>query len=229
MSYKQVRSPRTWVQDWAGACLRFVQSVLGIGSRGAVDFSAWSSWRNQTGRHTRNMPTNVAVVVWFSHWGTYGNPARWDNWGHVVVWVPGRGYLSSPGSGYGQAWFPTIAAVERYFGAKYVGWTTHLHGVPVIKWVAQNVKPKPAPKPHPTSPTPALAGKGSTKMFMIALRDGRKKGEHLFAVVGPDFWLEFAGQDAANNFNRQLTGGGGNPALFVTRAFWNHCKRAAGK
>ena len=193
MSYRQVRSPRTWVQDWAGACLRFVQSVLGIGSRGAVDFSAWSSWRHQTGRHTRSMPTNVAVVVWFSHWGRYGNPAYWDNWGHVVVCIPGRGYLSSPGSGYGQAWFPNIAAVERYFGAKYVGWTTHLHGVPVVEWVAKNVKPAPKPKPKP-APTPPINTFEEDEMSVevFARQDNGKDGEWMRVdpMIGHDLKVD---------------------------------------
>lgn len=149
MPYRQRISPRTWVQAWAGSCLVLVQLVFGITPQYA---SAWKAWLGQTGKHTRNMPTNVAVVVWMSHWGRYGFPAFWDNWGHVIVWIPGKGYLSSPGSGYGQQWFPNIAAVERYFGAKYVGWTTHLHGIPLVTWVAS--QPSPAPKPTPV-PTPA--------------------------------------------------------------------------
>lgn len=161
MSYRQVRSPRTWVQDWAGACLRFAQSVFNISP---AYHSAWAAWLGQTGKHTRNMPTNVAVAVWFSHWGTYGNPAYWDNWGHIVVWIPGRGYLSSPGANYGQAWFPTIAAVERYFGAKYVGWTSHLHGVQLVRWVATAATPKPKPTPAPT-PEPVTIPEEEDDMY----------------------------------------------------------------
>ena len=142
MPYKQIVQPRTWVQDGAGWCLRFVQAVF---ATIAMYENAWVAWLNQRGRHFKNMPTNVSVAVWFSHWGTYNG--IYKNWGHVVAWVPGRGYLSSPGAGYGQAWFPTIGAVEAYFGASYVGWTTYVHNRQIVKWVANLVKPKPKPKP----------------------------------------------------------------------------------
>ena len=64
-------------------------------------------------------------------------------------------------------------------------------------------------------------------MLMIALSKGApNKKDTLFAVVGPNFWLEFSGQAAANNFNKQLSGSGA-PALVVSKAFWESCKKAA--
>lgn len=73
--------------------------------------------------------------------------------------------------------------------------------------------------------SPGSGQNGVENMFMIALKNGAGK-ETLFAVVGPKFWLEFTGQAAANNLNRQLSGKGG-PALIVSRSFWEHCKRSA--
>lgn len=210
MAYKQRIAPRTGTRDYAGMCLRFVQFVFNIAPQYA---SAWIAWLNQKGRHARGMPTNVAVAVWFSHWGTYGNPLTYTNWGHVVAWIPGKGYLSSPGSGYGQAWFPTIGAVERYFGAKYVGWTTHVHGVPVVEWVNQKTTTPTKPKP------PQIGG---DQMFMI--RRGKQ-----YAVVGPGFFFEFTGPNAASNILAQITGDKNAHSLSVSASFWNACKRAAGK
>lgn len=138
MSYRQLRRPNTGAVDFAGWCLRHTQKVFGAPE---MYETAWLAWQGQRGRHNRGMPTNVSVAVWFSHWGTYNGVRK--NWGHVVAWIPGRGYLSSPGFGHGQAWFPNIQAVERYFGAKYVGWTSWLHTIQLVEQVKAQTKPKP--------------------------------------------------------------------------------------
>lgn len=74
-------------------------------------------------------------------------------------------------------------------------------------------RPNPAKKPQ--------QGKGTRGMFMLALKEGNGLR---FAIVAPNFWLEFTGQSAANNLNRQLCGGA---ALICTRAFWDYCKAEA--
>lgn len=145
MTYKQVTSPRTTVNDGAGWCLRHTQSVY---AAPVAHRSAWAAWLAQTGRSTGAHPKNVSVPVWFSHWGTYGAPPSYENWGHVVAYVPGRGYLSSPLNGFGRQWFSTIAAVERAFGAKYVGWSTHMNG----KKIVEKVKSTPTPNPRKDKP-----------------------------------------------------------------------------
>lgn len=82
---------------------------------------------------SRTMP-NVAVPVWFDHWGTYGDyGGTYANWGHVVVWVPGRGFLSSPVTGFGSLWLSSIEAVERTFQAKYRFWTLDINTLQVAK------------------------------------------------------------------------------------------------
>jgi len=96
-------------------------------------------------RHaTRQMP-NAVCVLWFDHWGTYGSPPYYDNFGHVVVYVPGRGFASSSpnwweannsNTGGGIYWYPTIAAVENAFNARFRFWTEDINTKRVCKPVA---------------------------------------------------------------------------------------------
>lgn len=123
--------PDTTVQDYAGFCLRFVQSVNGAPAKYA---SAWDAWQATVNKfYSRELP-NVSIPCWFEHWGSYGQPATYDNWGHVVQYVPGQGFLGSPvgklGT-YGQSWFATLEEVERVFNAKFVGWSTDINGLTV--------------------------------------------------------------------------------------------------
>lgn len=141
--FVQIVSPRTGTRDGTGWCLRFTQSVFGAP---AMHESATIAANNTRLRHeTRDMP-NVAVPVWFDHWGTYGSPLRYANWGHVVAWVPGHGFLSSPASGYGQQWFPSIDAVERAFNAKFRFWSEDINGLRVAQPGEDEMTPDQAQK-----------------------------------------------------------------------------------
>lgn len=68
-------------------------------------------------------------------------------------------------------------------------------------------------------PQPQQKGR---KMFMICLKENRNTP--LYAITGPGYWLEFTGQEAANNLNKQVCGG---PSLVVSQKFWDYCKAAA--
>lgn len=125
--WTQLVAPDTSVKANAGMCLAFVQSVYGAPVRYR---SAWDAWQATTQKHTDQLPT-VSVPVWFSHYGTYGQPPSYENWGHVVAYVPSRGFLSSPGRGYGSEWLATIEEVERRFNSKYVGWSEDINGLQV--------------------------------------------------------------------------------------------------
>lgn len=130
-TYRQLIKADTSITDATGMCLQFARRVFDVP---AWKPSAWEQWEAVETRHrTQKMPAKVAVPVWFSHYGTYGSPPTYKNWGHVVVHVPGRGFLSSPTSGFGQEWFPTIQAVERAFNSKFVGWSEDIGGVPVVE------------------------------------------------------------------------------------------------
>lgn len=126
----QLIFPNLDVKTNAGWCLWLVQESFGVPH---FYRSAWEAWQATAFKHAdRNLP-NASVPVWFEHWGAYGVPPKYDNWGHVVDWVPGKGFLSSPGIGFGSEWLPTIAAVEARFRCKFVGWSEDISGIRVIK------------------------------------------------------------------------------------------------
>lgn len=135
--FVQIVYPDTTVQDEAGYCHRMARAVFnapwvsGLDSATKAANATW--WRYET----RDMP-NVAVPVWFDHWGTYGGV--FGNWGHVVVWVPGHGFLSSPWyKKYGQEWYPTIEDVERTFNATFRFWTEDINGLRVAEQESEDI------------------------------------------------------------------------------------------
>lgn len=127
-SFVQLAEPNTFTRDATGMCLRFAQSVFGapVAHRSATDAANATKFRH----HTKQMP-DVAALVWFDHYGTYQN--EYANWGHVVAWVPGNGFLSSPGAGFGQQWFPSIDAVERTFNATFRFWSEDINTLRVAE------------------------------------------------------------------------------------------------
>lgn len=128
--FTQLVAPNENVQANAGMCLAFAQSVYNAPVRYR---SAWDAWEAVPDKHTDAFPKGVSVPVWFSHYGTYGNPPTYENWGHVVARIGDR-YLSSPGQGFGQQWFDSIEAIEQYFNAKLVGWSESLNGLKIVEY-----------------------------------------------------------------------------------------------
>lgn len=129
--YRQLVTPTADVSAAAGSCLAFVQDVYAAPKRYK---SAWIAWENTAKKHIEPLP-EASVPVWFSHYGTYGKPPTYENWGHVVAYFPGTGFLSSPGTGYGSEWLPTIQAVEQRFNSNYVGWSEDLNGLQIVEYV----------------------------------------------------------------------------------------------
>lgn len=143
---KQLVAPNPDVQDYAGMCLQFAQTVFGAPAK--YD-SAWEAWNATQFKHdiSENVPNDISTLIWFEHWGSYGDEGHevYGNWGHVVTFVSGRGYLSSPAGKlgtYGQSWFATISEVERAFNSKYVGWSEDINGLRVAEYAAT-----PSPQP----------------------------------------------------------------------------------
>lgn len=143
MTWNQTTTVNTGVQAEAGWCLSFAKDVL---TAPAGVPTAWDSWEMAQSKHyDRDFPS-VAVPCYFSHMGDYDGSGVIRNWGHVVVWIPGSGFLSSPGSGYGQQWFGSIEQIESYFRCTFVGWTEDINGMRVVEWVEDGGK-NPAPAP----------------------------------------------------------------------------------
>lgn len=196
----QLVQPNLNSKDNAGFCLRFTQTVWAAPVRYAT---AWEAWEATQLKHStaENLPLDVGVVVWLDHYGTYGG--KYGRYGHVVSWIPGRGYLSSPTSGYGQKWLSSIEEVERAYNATYVGWSEDINGLRVAKI---NENPKPSTR------------KEEPKMMLC--HKPQPDGSLLFLLFGDNFYLEFSGQDAANAFAGQI----GSASAPVSQSFFDKVK-----
>lgn len=122
------------LMNWLGYCLAYVQTAFGIGWMGPDAAYA----RSRAAIRTDGLPSGVYVVVWFTHWGTYGG--IYKEWGHVAIYKDGKVW-TSPYTNKPYADVLTIAEVERIYGAKYVGWSNVVNGVTLAEWVpaVQNI------------------------------------------------------------------------------------------
>lgn len=193
MALQQLVSPNPNAQDATGMCLRFTQRVFQ--DKNTIFYnSAWDAWNGAKYKHRdRNFQDDTAVPLWFAHWGTYGNPPTYANWGHVVTRFPGGGLLSSPASGYGQQWFPSIESVERAFNAQYVGWTEDIGGLRVVR-------PSSAPNPAPIEPVK----KRKKTMFIATCKHTESDRKQRWYVYGPGFWLVLESKSSAEAHAKQL-------------------------
>lgn len=120
---KQLVEPNLNQAGRIGWCLQFARQAYGAPVR---EPSAWVAWLASNQR-TDAVPTDVKVPLWFSY------IENGVNLGHVVISVPGRGYLSSPWKqGTTQAWLSSISEVERIYKCQYVGWSEDISGVTVV-------------------------------------------------------------------------------------------------
>lgn len=172
-TYKQLVKPNLNQQSAAGWCLFFVRSSFGVPEYSATATIAANKTRY---RHaTKNMP-NAMVPVWFWHQGDYGE--GWREYGHVVNWVPGRGFLSSPGSGFGQEWLPSIAAVEARFNCRFRFWSEDIGGVRVVR---------PTSTPTPITP-PSSTSEEEDSMNPIVIQRTKPSNEwtRIHPTIGRD-------------------------------------------
>jgi hypothetical protein len=150
MPWTQKSSVNLDAEDYAGWCLRFQQRAF-PGSPVTYFPTARAAWDGTPFRHEEQPDGSAIVPISFSWVGSI-NGVRQD-WGHAAVFVPGRGVLSSPGSGYGQQWFGSIDECARFFGATYLGWTEDVGGYRVVDYVPAPTPAPPAPKPSGTTCT----------------------------------------------------------------------------
>ena len=123
--FTQLVEPNLNATAPAGSCLAFAQKVY---NAPVMHPTAWDAWEATTMKREGSLPP-VSVPVWFDHWGTYNGVK--GQYGHVVAWIPSRGFLSSPASGNGQQWLNTIGEVESVFNSKYVGWSLDINTLQV--------------------------------------------------------------------------------------------------
>jgi LysM repeat protein len=165
-----------------------------FGAQGGYSCAAEAWNASPTKNGSREMPP-VSVPVWFSWWGNIDG--TYKDWGHVVVWVPGRGFLSSPGrwsDPYGQQWFSTIEEIERWFSCSYNGFTLDI--MPNGSVAAITDDPAPAPAAVPSDGTRYTVVSGDT-LWGIATRfygDGTRYPEIAAANGIEDPNLIYPGQ-----------------------------------
>lgn len=149
MGYQQLIAPNWGVTAPPGYCLGLATSVF-FGGQGGYEWATQAWDASPTKNTSRDMP-DVAVPVWFQWYGSING--TYQDWGHVVVWNPSNGkFLSSPGrwsDGVGQQWFNSIDEIERWFGARYYGFTLDIMPNGSVAAVTDGPSPAPAPTPRP--------------------------------------------------------------------------------
>ncbi|MGO3147075.1 MAG: hypothetical protein ACTIJ6_05280 [Leucobacter sp.] len=164
---EQLVKPRTGVTDGAGWCHRMARAVFNAPLVYGLDSATKAANATKYRHTTRKMP-NVAVPVWFWHYGTYGGVT--GEFGHVVVWVPGRGFLTSPWYlAHGQEWYSTLEEIERRFNAKYRFWSEDINGLRVAE-------PKSIPVDEPEEEDEDM-----WKPTVHTRLDGKAVGEYMLA------------------------------------------------
>lgn len=111
MSWNQLTSYK-FAEDGIGWCLRQAQSTFGVSPQFP---DARTAWDGQKGRHFDRPPLGIVVPIWFDHWGNYGTPPTFKNWGHVATRLPDGRVLSSPfwPKTYGYDIFPDIDSMMK--------------------------------------------------------------------------------------------------------------------
>ena len=110
----------------AGWCLRNVRMGYGIDP---VYASAWDAWNGTPQKRNRTIPTGVDVPLYYDYTDRAGN-----RYGHINVRLK-DGRIWNDGN-----YFANLSTFERAWpNVKYVGWSTHVNNVQVIK--ENNVKP----------------------------------------------------------------------------------------
>ncbi|WP_300733717.1 hypothetical protein [Pseudomonas sp.] len=146
MSYTQLVAPGLDALDGFGWCLRQTQSTFGA----PVAFdNARQGWDGQQGRHFGELPPlGIAAPIWLDHYGTYGRPPRYGNWGHVCTRLADGRVLTSPllnsqlirwdaskGEMVGRGIYPSVDALMRDLGGspKLLGWSEFMNGRRIVK------------------------------------------------------------------------------------------------
>lgn len=133
--WRQIVEPNLDAADIPGYCLRFIDQVFPGSAPGYQ--TAWQAWNGTELKHISQDFPPVSVPVWFDSWATVNGV--YARYGHVVAWVPGRGFVESGTrqGGKGQQWHLTIAEVERYNNCKFVGWSEDMPGNVIVSFTPE--------------------------------------------------------------------------------------------
>lgn len=120
----QLVQPDTSVVGRIGYCLEMAENVYHTPHE--YD-NATEAYHATQFKHTDALP-DASVPVWFSY------IQNGVDLGHVVAYVPGRGFLSSPFKQNGtQVWFNSIADVEKTLSCHYLGWSEDIANVRIVE------------------------------------------------------------------------------------------------
>jgi hypothetical protein len=109
-----------------GFCLEYASRNVFHNPQGGTN--AWAAWNATQFKHLDQNFPDVSILCWFSFY------QAGVNLGHVVVYVPGQGFYSSPWqTGTSHAILGSISEVERIYGAKYVGWSEDILNLKVAE------------------------------------------------------------------------------------------------
>lgn len=226
MVFNQRTTCNRGTEDGLGWCLRFTQSAFNA----PVAYpSARSAWDGQKGRHVgERPPKGVAVPIWFDHWGSYGSPASWGNWGHVAVSLPDGRVFTSPmyasqlshwdagkGTMVGSAIYPSIEALQKVIGGSptYLGWSEYLNGKQIVSPVTIPV------------PTPEQGQEEDEDMAQAHSMESPIDGTVVQAVYDTDgFYTEWIGGNASYNANIRKMFGVTSLHCSVTKSHFNAIK-----
>jgi len=128
MAYTQIKSPDLSVVGQPLLCLVYSRQVFGVAAKYQY---ATLAWENAKFAHTDALP-NVAVPVWFSWTGKVDGVSK--NWGHVAVFVPGKGVYSTPlRAGTTNFVTSTVEQMATAIGGRYLGWSEDINDVRVAQ------------------------------------------------------------------------------------------------
>lgn len=119
--------------NWMGYCLAYAQTAFSAPWAGN---SAWEAWEKCKYSHPDKLfPKNGFFLVWFSHWGTYGYPAKYGNWGHVAIMdgATGKIYSSPDDNKSTFDVFNSMAEIESALRCTFQGWSEDIGGLRVIQ------------------------------------------------------------------------------------------------
>lgn len=214
--YKSLVSANLQFRTLAGLCLVMAQGITGapVMHPTATDAANATRFRH----YDKNIP-NAVCVLWFDHYGTYGPPFVYKNWGHVVVYVPGYGYASSSpvaGQTSGPWFYGSIREVEAAFNCTFRFWSEDINYKRVCEPVGATA---PIAPPAPTKKR--KKGKMDYTCFKLQLSPGNFQAKVFCLANGEEHNFQ-APSEYIENIAKSYQCG---PTSIVTRSHFDQVTR----